>query len=234
MHGSNRGLLVPYNGAGSDVNPLRDYPLAAARERCAFAMKLMTEVKLPLDGCGSSAYTELTKHRFGGNVIQKNLVYHKSAKGTEAIATRQHGLTPKLRSMLILIDGKRGFEELAKLSHLLGDTEQLLGQLFDQGFIEPGSAAAPSTTPASSAPAPLAAAAHHPISLTEAQRFAVRRLTDIMGPNAEELCLRIEAARNVHDLHVAVARAEGTLRQFVNSHAAAEFMADIQAHMPAG
>lgn len=161
-------------------------------------------------------------------MIQKNLVYHKSAKGTEAIATRQHGLTPKLRSMLILIDGKRGFEELGKLSHLLGDTEQLLGRLLDQGFIEP------SATPASSAPAPLAAAqAHHPVSLTEAQRFAVRRLTDIMGPNAEELCLRIEAARNVHDLHIAVARAEGTLRQFVNSHAAAEFMADIQAHMPA-
>ncbi len=54
-----------------------------------------------------------------------------------------------------------------------------------------------------------------------------------MGPNAEELCLRIEAARNVHDLQQAVAKAEGTLRQFVNPHAAAEFMADIQAHMPA-
>lgn len=166
-------------------------------------------------------------------MIQKNLVYHKSVKGTEAIATRQHGLAPKLRSILILIDGKRSFEDLAKLSQMLGDTEQLLGQLLDQGFIEPGAAAAPAA-PVSSAPAPLAAAkGHHAVSLTEAQRFAVRRLTDIMGPNAEELCLRIEAARNVHDLQVAIARAEGTLRQFVNSHTAAEFMADIQAHMPA-
>ncbi|NPC56611.1 hypothetical protein [Caenimonas soli] len=164
--------------------------------------------------------------------MQKNLVYHKSAKGTEAISTRQHGLTPKLRSMLILVDGKRSLEDLAKLSQL-NDTEQLLGHLLDQGFIEPGAAAVP-IAPVSSAPAPLAAATgQRATSLTEAQRFAVRRLTDVMGPNAEELCLRIEAARNVHDLQVAVARAEGTLRQFVNSHTAAQFMADIQAHMPA-
>lgn len=165
-------------------------------------------------------------------MIQKNLVYHKTAKGTEAIATRQHGLTPKLRSMLILIDGKRSFEELLKLSQLLGDTEQLLAQLLDQGFIEPGSVAAPAPA-ATSAPAPLAAATgQHAASLLEAQRFVVRRLTDIMGPNAEELCLRIESTKNAHDFQVAVHRAEGMLRQYVNSHTAAEFMAEIQAHMP--
>jgi hypothetical protein len=159
-------------------------------------------------------------------VIQK-IVYHKSAKGTEAIATRQHGLTPKLRTLLILIDGKRNLEDLGKFSQQ-GDTEQLLGQLLDQGFIEPVA------EPVASTPPQLAAAPARPaLTLKEAQRFAVRRLTDIMGPNAEELCLRIEAARNVHDLQQAVARAEGTLRQFVNPHAAAEFMADIQAHMPA-
>lgn len=166
-------------------------------------------------------------------MIQKNVVYHKSAKGSEAIATRQHGLAPKLRSMLILIDGKRSFEELERLSSLLGDTEQLLGQLLEQGLIEPGAVApAPAVT---SAPAPLAAASGKPaIALADAQRFVVRRLTDILGPNAEELCLRIEAARNPHDLHAAVARAEGILRQYVSSNVAAEFMADAQAHMPAG
>ena len=158
-------------------------------------------------------------------MIQKT-VFHKSAKGTEAIATRQHGLTPKQRTMLILIDGKRSFEDLAKLSQQ-GDTEQLLAQLLDQGFIEPVAAAV------AAAPAPLApTTVRRATTLAEAQRFAVRRLTDIMGPNAEDLCLRIEAAHDVHDLQLAVAKAEGTLRQFVNAHSAAEFMADIQAHMP--
>ena len=170
-------------------------------------------------------------------MIQKNVVYHKSAKGTEAIATRQHGLSPKLRSMLILIDGKRTFEDLTPLSQMLGDTGELLGQLLDQGFIEAGAVAPPAHTHAhaatpASAPAPLAGAAA--MTLADAQRFASRRLTDLLGPNAEELCLRIEAARNVHDFHVAVARAEGMLRQFVSAHAAAEFSAEIHSHMPAG
>jgi hypothetical protein len=171
---------------------------------------------------------------WGYKVIQKNVAYHKSEKGSEAIATRQHGaLTPKLRSMLIMIDGKRSFDELARLSGMAGDTEQLLEQLLEQGLIEPGAVVAPAPAP-TSAPAPLAAASGKQAgTLAEAQRFVVRRLTDILGPNAEELCLRIEATRNAHDLQIAVARAEGILRQYVNSHTAAEFMADAQAHMPA-
>ena len=174
-------------------------------------------------------------------MIQKNLVYHKSAKGSEAIATRQHGLGPKARSMLILVDGKRGFDELVRLSQMLGNTEDLLEQLLDQGFIEPVAGAAPAQAPAAataaaattpSAPVPLAAAA--PISLVDAQRFVSRRLTDLLGPNAEELCLKIEAARTVKDFQSAVARAEGILRQYKSAHTAAEFAAEVQAHMPAG
>lgn len=168
-------------------------------------------------------------------MTQKNIVYHKSAKGAEAIASRQHGLGPKLRSLLIMTDGKRAFDELMRLSPL-GDTEQLLGQLLDQGFIEPVPSKAAEPVPptgSASAPAPLAAA-KPPQSLAEAQRYVVRKLTDILGPNAEELCIRIESARNLHDFQVAVAKAEGMLRQFVSAKIAAEFMADAHAHMPAG
>ena len=178
-------------------------------------------------------------------MFERNLVYHKSEKGSEAIATRQHGLAPKLRSMLIMVDGKRGFDELAKVAQMLGDTEQLLGQLLDQGFIEPvagsapvadkhsGPAAETAPAPLTSAPAPLAPAAAA-ISLRDAQRFVSHRLTDLLGPNAEEFCLRIEGARNVHDFRVAVTRAEGMIRQFRGANTAAEFAAEVQAHMPTG
>lgn len=160
-------------------------------------------------------------------MIDRNQVYQKSAKGTEAIATRQHGLGPKLRSMLIMVDGKRGLDGLAKLSSIPGDTEQLLEQLLDQGFIEAGVAAVP---PPASAPAPLAAT----VSLAQAQRFISRRLTDLLGPNAEEVCLRIEAARNIQEFQAAVKLAEGMLRQFKSASVAAAFSADVQAHMPGG
>ncbi len=170
-------------------------------------------------------------------MIQKNLVYHKSTKGTEAIATRQHGLGPKLRSMLILVDGKRGFDELARIAQMLGDTEALLGQLLDEGLHRTrarcGRACGPARCQPGTATAPTPLAAAPAISLKEAQRFVARRLTDLLGPNAEELCLRIEAARNVHDFEVAVGRAEGILRQYKSAQTAAEFAAEVQAHMPA-
>lgn len=163
--------------------------------------------------------------------MQKNAIYHKSAKGSEAIASRSRDLLPKYRSMLILVDGKRSFDELAKLSAMLGDTEQLLTQLEADGFIEPV------TAPAAGSVAPAAAAAAQApavpsVTLKEAQRFAVRLLTDIMGPNAEELCLRIEAAHNVAEFNAAIARTEGLLRQFHGAAVVAGFAAEIKAHRP--
>ena len=53
--------------------------------------------------------------------MNTHAIYQKSGKGAQAISTRQHGLTPKQRSMLILVDGKRSFEELAKLAAMLGE-----------------------------------------------------------------------------------------------------------------
>ena len=166
--------------------------------------------------------------------MNKNAIFHKSAKGVEAIATRQHGLGPRQRSMLILIDGKKGFDDLAKLSAMLGDTAQLLQELETGGFIEAAAGAAPPTAPSLpvTAPSPLNPTAPA-ISLPDARRFAVRKLTDTMGPMAEELCLRIEAAKTTAEFLAAVARAEATLRQLRGASIAAAFAADVAAHSPA-
>lgn len=178
-------------------------------------------------------------------MILKNALYHKSAKGTEAIATRQYGLGPKLRSMLIMIDGKRGFDELGRLSGALGDTEQLLNQLLADGFIEQvaGAAAAPPATreandaaaasPQSPAtPATPATPSATALSFPDARRYAVRRLTDIMGPTAEQLCLRIEQTRNVQELDAALVHAEEIVRGFSGAQKADTFAADVRAHLP--
>jgi len=170
---------------------------------------------------------------------QKGTVYQKSGKGTQALASRDAALTPKLRSMLILVDGKRTVEELAKLAAMLGDPEQLLAQLAQLEMVQPcASASAPAPLAASSAPAPLAASsAPAPlagaVTLPEAQRFAVRRLTDLLGPTAEELCLRIEHTRNAVDFAAAIKKAEAMLRDFKGAEAAATFAREMLAHRPA-
>jgi len=157
-------------------------------------------------------------------VISKNAVYRKSAKGTEAIANRQSGLGAKLRPVLIMVDGKRKFEELARLSSALGDTEQLMEQLLADGFVERVAASTPAVKAGPSVPAAPAA------TLPQAQRLAARRLTDIMGPTAEQLCIRIETTRTWQEFDVAVAHAEEILRGFRGSQLADSFAAEIKTY----
>jgi hypothetical protein len=164
-------------------------------------------------------------------VVHKNLVYRKSAKGAEAIATRQHGLAPKSRSVLILVDGKRSWDQLASLAQGLGSTEDLLVALVSDGFIEPVAVAPVAAAATSRSTAAVAGAGRGP-SLTDAGRFAVRRLTDLVGPNADDCCLRIEAARNVQEFGVAIKAAHEMLRQLRGTQAAEQFAAELQARMP--
>jgi hypothetical protein len=164
-------------------------------------------------------------------------VHRKTAKGLSEIETRAHRLPPRLRSALILVDGRRADDELAKL--IPGPAEEILTTLRDQGFIEavtamvlrppaasmtasptapmPAPMSAPAMAPASppaTAPASPAFAATTPVLPSAAgvpfeqrRREAVRRLTDLVGPMAEALTLRMERSRTPEELRALVATA---------------------------
>lgn len=154
------------------------------------------------------------------------MMYQKTPKGSQAIATRDHALTPRMRQMLILVDGKRQAEELAKLSGTQAEAPQLLAQLQELGFIEGIASSAPTSAPAPLEPAKPA------VTLKEAQRYAVRKLTDLMGPGAEALCIRIESTRSTQDFMQAVRNAETVLRDFGGAQMAASFAQEVLAHRP--
>ncbi|MBA2963356.1 MULTISPECIES: hypothetical protein [Ramlibacter] len=71
--------------------------------------------------------------------MDKHTIYRKSASGTEALATRDAALGVRLRSLLILVDGKRDVGELCRLAQSIGDAERLLTDLDDLGMIESAS-----------------------------------------------------------------------------------------------
>ena len=181
-------------------------------------------------------------------MIQKNAVYRKSALGAEAIANRSHGLLPKQRSVLIMVDGKRTYDDLVKVAAALGDPEQLLGDLEAGGFIEPSGAtapvrpAAPAAVSAAPAPAVSAAKVEAPpaagpftqgVTLTDAKRLAIRLITQVLGPVGEDLCIRVEAARDLEAYVAAVRKAHGVIREVRGSAEAARFGQEIEANLPA-
>jgi hypothetical protein len=63
-------------------------------------------------------------------------IYVKTPKGIEELSNRSHGLPPRVRQALILLDGKRDSEEIAGMLPE-GESEALLAKLVDGGFVVP-------------------------------------------------------------------------------------------------
>jgi hypothetical protein len=186
-------------------------------------------------------------------------VYRKSAKGQLEIETRVNRLHPRLRTVLILVDGRRNDDELRSLIQV--DADATLLALIEGGYIEVSAGAAPAgaspsppaqapvagqaraAAPASAAPAmaapavaaPAAAApgGASPAGLAERRRLAVRHLTDRLGPVAEPVSLRIEKARTWDEQRAALELGQRLLQTARGSSAAAEF-ASLFLHAPPG
>jgi hypothetical protein len=65
-----------------------------------------------------------------------NHVYDKTEKGREEIATRKEHLPPRLRTLLLLVDGKRSRQQLFEDFSSLGAGEAVFTLLLDEGFIQ--------------------------------------------------------------------------------------------------
>ncbi len=170
-------------------------------------------------------------------MVNKQAIYQKTPKGAQAIANRQSGLAPKLRSLLIMVDGKRTHEELTTIATALGDAERL-AELESEGLVEAAvveektmpAALAPGDSPAATPAAVPARAAN----LAQARVFSSHLLEHTLGPMAEPLCIKIEAARDLPDFVAAIKRAREIVREVKGSAEADRFVAQIEAQMPEG
>jgi hypothetical protein len=131
-------------------------------------------------------------------------IFRKTAKGVAEIETRAHRLTPRMRSMLILVDGKRDGADLKQL--ITQQADETLLALAEQGFIEAvgetlrtTGAVAPAADPvAAPAPPPPPAAPMQDVNVV--RKAAVRMLVEILGPSADTLAVRMEKVRTMEEL----------------------------------
>ncbi|MES2832155.1 MAG: hypothetical protein V4695_09195 [Pseudomonadota bacterium] len=100
-------------------------------------------------------------------MITTTTIFDKTAKGREEIATRQHHIAPRLRTLLLLVDGKRDVVELMAKVAGLGLDKNALDELLKGEFIqqaEPLATAADAVAPTEPAPIP----ATQPLPLVKA------------------------------------------------------------------
>lgn len=158
-------------------------------------------------------------------------IYRKSDKGAEAIASR--ALAGKLRTLLILVDGKKTIANLRELAAGLGEPEQLLAQLKTEGFIEPVSGAVPvppaAPTTAAMSTVPVADAGK---SLVKVKALATHLLAEVIGPMADDVSLKIEAAQDVPHFIAAMKLAYTVVREVRGQGAADRFGQEIENQMP--
>lgn len=136
--------------------------------------------------------------------MEPNAVFQKTAKGEEEIRTRAAKLAPKLRTMLILVDGTKTVGELRAVAERLAVGEDFIAALSQHGLIAPASAS-PSAAPAA-AEAPGAA----PVATTRqerefarfraAQRFMNDTVVNALGLRSFFLTLKIDKCNTREDL----------------------------------
>lgn len=189
--------------------------------------------------------------------MDKNTLLVKTDKGRDAMARRAPELGPRLRSMLILVDGKRNAAELDKLGAGLGGGAALLEQLLAQGWIAPhdpngppfqntapladspppvAPAPAPAEvpTPPAAPPAPVAAppSAAPVLPFVDARRLVVRFINDAAGPMGELTAIKVESCKTASELHALLPRVREALQNYRGAATVQRFDQEIVPQLP--
>lgn len=144
-------------------------------------------------------------------------VYRKTEKGQREIETRAHRLLPRLRSALILVDGRKTDAELTGM--ILAETAATLASLLADGFIEVLAERPVERKVA----APRGDSADVPFETV--RRDAVHELNHQIGPLAEALALKIERAKTPAELQPLLTQAVQMLRNLRGGASADAFAA---------
>lgn len=136
-------------------------------------------------------------------------IFDKTDKGREEISTRKYQLASRLRTLLVLVDGKQTKDELLKKVTGLGLTAESLDELINNGFIQAIASPQPAVTVD---PAPAKAAEPQPESALPSQvlpegqnqfqaiyQFYTETIKSTIGLRGYPLQLKVEKATSIED-----------------------------------
>lgn len=125
--------------------------------------------------------------------MNPDVIYAKTEKGLEEMTKRTFKLPARMRTLLIMIDGKAPIADLISKSASPDEAAAYFAALLDDGFIAPkgigpSQAARPATPPAGAD------------ALNAAKRYVIHALEHALGPDADLFTAKVEAAASVGDL----------------------------------
>lgn len=144
-------------------------------------------------------------------------IYDKTDKAREEISTRKHGLPHRLRSLLVMVDGRQTAEELLRKVAGIGLDADSVASLVEQGFIRAVSTSAPAVeAPVPNEPPASAAEPSVEERFLAAYQFYTETIKNTIGLRGYALQLKVEKATSIEELRQlrhpyleAVAKAKG-------------------------
>jgi hypothetical protein len=158
-------------------------------------------------------------------MLDESLVFHKTEAGAREVTSPTHGLSPKLRRALILVDGTKSVADLAPMFRP-GEADAIVAELQAQGLVSlAGGEIAPVPAPAGE-PAPPAGAIT-PERFQEIRLAAVREISHRLGPNGDTLAMKVDRCRTPEELRAALREAEKILASFLGAEYGRSFAQKI-------
>ena len=143
-------------------------------------------------------------------------IYDKTEKGREEIATRKHQLPARLRTLLVMIDGRHPLDTVLSKIGGLGLSGESVGELYEQGFIAlvPGTEVPAEPVKAPVRKLPIAKRPHVPSAsvqneiagMQEAENFATvldfyhQTIKQVLGLRGFTLQLKVDKAATLAEL----------------------------------
>ena len=166
-------------------------------------------------------------------------IYRKSAKGLDEIQNRTHRLAPRLRQVLIMVNGKKALGALAAEASALGDIAQYLSELEAQGFIENTStgSALRNDTPAGSARADVdvriqaqaGAPGADPADFDALRSYLAKSLLDNLGSFAAEKLDNLRRCKHMWQLQGQIEGCAKAIESSAGKEKASQFLAGLGA-----
>lgn len=135
-------------------------------------------------------------------------IFDKTDKGREEISTRKYQLAPRMRTLLVLVDGKQTKDELLKKVTGIGLTEESLDDLISNGFIQAVNVAetfAPAPVEVATKEEPPKVAANNVLPEGQNQfqaiyHFYTETIKSTIGLRGYALQLKVEKAASIEEL----------------------------------
>ncbi len=126
------------------------------------------------------------------------MMLDKTEKGREEISTRQYHLSARIRTLLLLVDGKHDIDHLLEKVSGLGLGEESITELIESGFIY-DTTPAPITEPVPEPPSEEAIATREQKQLDLLYDFYTDTIKNAVGLRGYAFQSRVERAKSLED-----------------------------------